>query len=551
MLYRLKYKTKNYLPRHREVLNVFIKHGFGPYFHRLSRFKFFKRRKPIRDKVNFPVRLRLALEELGPTYIKLGQLLSTRPDVIGADYIKELEKLQNEVPPFSFTELKDICASEGIDIEQDYAIFEPEPIAAASMAQVHVAYLHSGEKVVVKVQRPNIDRIITTDLEILTDISRLLEKRTSWGRFYRISEIIDEVADAIRKELDFNLEASNAEKFKQMYRRKPHIKIPKVYNELSTKRVLTLEYLEGIKVSDFHSLKKSSYNTKRIASNIVEALFEQIYIHGFFHADPHPGNIAIGPNEAIIFYDFGQVGTIDNYLKQKGMELIIGMMRYDTNNVTRILLEIGIGSYNVNIEEFRRDIAKLQSKYYGLPLSEINLGIAMAEIVEVSIKHKMRLPAELSLLIKMAMTLESIVSRLDPELSIIDIAEPYGKKLIEKRLSPRNLKNSIGDFVLDSTELTKKIPRYLDTILALLEEGELKIKTEHSNLDKLSSKLDIMTNRLSLAIIVASIIIGSSLAVDKATSNFFTKVPFVELGFATAMILGLFLAYSILKSGRY
>lgn len=551
MLHRLKSKRKSHLPRHREVLNVFIKHGFGPFFNNFSRFKFLKRKQDDKVQVDFPLRLRLALEELGPTYIKLGQLLSTRPDIIGPEYIKELEKLQNEVPPFSYAELKKVCEQEGIDIDNDYAKFETEPIAAASIAQVHIAYLHTGEKVVVKVQRPNIDKIIETDLEILTDLSRLLEKRTSWGRFYRISEIVDEVAEAIRKELDFNQEARNADKFQQIYRKKSYVKIPKVYWELSTSKVLTLEYLEGIKISDFINLKRSKYSTEKIASNIVEALFEQIYVHGFFHADPHPGNIAIGPNETIIFYDFGQVGKIDNYLKEKGMELLISMMRYDSNNVTRVLLEIGIGSQNVDKEDFRRDIVKLQKKYYGLPLSEINVGESIAEIIEVSIKHKMRLPPELSLLVKMAMTLEAIVAKLDPELSIVNIAEPYGKRLAKKRFSPRNLRDSLGEIVLDYSEATKNLPRHIDTILSLLEEGELKVKTEHSNLDKLSSRLDIMSNRLSLAIIVASIIIGSSLAVDKATSTFFAKIPLVELGFATAMILGLFLAYSILKSGRY
>lgn len=550
MLQRIRLRRKYLLPRHREVLNVFIKHGFGPAFNKFSWRKIFKANRFDTIKADFPLRLRLALEELGPTYIKLGQLLSTRPDILGPEYIKELEKLQNEVPPFSFAELQGILIAEGIDIDNDYLKFDTEPIAAASIAQVHTAYLHSGEKVVVKVQRPNIHKIVETDLEILGEISKILEKRTSWGRFYRISEIIAEVAQAIRNELDFNKEAQNAERFFQIYRGKKYVKIPQVYKDLSTKRVLTLEYVEGIKVSDFDKLRASNHSTRKIASNIVEALFEQIYVHGFFHADPHPGNIAIGPNERIIFYDFGQVGSVDSYLKEKGMELLISMMRYDANNVSRLLLEIGIGSHNVNKEKFRQDIARLQRKYYGLPLSEINIGESIAELIDVSIKYKMRLPPELSLLVKMAMTLESIVAKLDPSLSIVDIAEPYGKKLAAKKFAPSQLRVAFEGFILDYSDAAKRLPRHIDSILSLLEEGELKVKTEHSNLDKLSSRLDIMSNRLSLSIIVASIIIGSSLAIDKA-SSMFAKIPLVELGFATAMILGLFLAYSILKSGRY
>ncbi len=551
MSLRTRMKKINHLPRHREVLNVLIKYGFGPAISRFSWRRLFKI-KPEEAEVdrNLPRRLRLVLQELGPTYIKLGQLLSTRPDILGPEYIKELEKLQNEVPPFSFAELKQICTAEGIDIENDYKEFMTEPIAAASIAQVHIAYLHSGDKVVVKVQRPGIDKIIETDLEILKEISHLLEKRTSWGRFYRLSEIIEEIAEAIRNELDFAKEARNADKFFNIYKRVPYVKIPKVYWELSTRRILTLEYVEGIKISDFISLKRADYSTEKIARNLVEALFKQIYEYGFFHADPHPGNIAIADNETIIFYDFGQVGQIDNEIKEKGIKLLIGMMRYDTNTVTRILLDIGIGSQNVDKEEFRRDVARLQQKYYGLPLSEINIGESINELIEVSIKHKMRLPPELSLLVKMAMTLEGIISQLDPEMSIIDIAEPYGRKLVAKKFSPHNIKNTLEEVLIDYSEIARHMPNQIGSILSLLAEGELKVKTEHANLTKLSSRLDIMANRLSLAIIVASIIIGSSLALDK-TNSLISKIPLVEIGFATAMILALLLAYSILKSGKY
>lgn len=548
---RTRLKRWNHLPRHREVINVLIKYGFGPAIGKFSWRRIFKKGYSENIKAELPQRLRMVLEELGPTYIKLGQLLSTRPDIISPQYIKELEKLQNDVPPFSYEELEKICIEEGIDIHNDYAEFIKEPIAAASMAQVHVAYLHTGDKVVVKVQRPDIEKMIETDLSILEELTHVLEKRTSWGRFYRVSEIVDEIAGAIRNELDFNQEARNADKFYKMYRKVSSVKIPKVYWNLSTRRVLTLEYMEGVKISDFANLRLSNYNKKKIADNLVEALFKQIYEHGFFHADPHPGNIAIGANEAIIFYDFGQVGTVDNVLKENGMQLLISMMRYDTSNVTRILLEIGIGSQNVDKEEFKRDIAILQKKYYGLPLSEINIGESISELIEVSMKHKLRLPPELSMLVKVAMTLESIVSQLDPELSIVDIAEPYGKRLVAQKFSPRNIKNTIEEVVIDYSEVAKNLPRQVDSILKLLEDGELKINMEHSNLRRLTSRLDVMSNRLSLAIIVASIIIGSSLAIDKTNSILISKIPLVEIGFVTAIVLGLFLIYSILKRGRY
>lgn len=543
-----------HIPRYREVANILIKHGFGFIVDvlnqkRLGRQKLFPRRKS--DFTAGPQRLRHLLEELGPTYIKLGQLLSTRPDILNKEYIRELEKLQNNVPPFSFDILRNICLEEGINIDEDFIYFNPEPLAAASIAQVHEAVLKSGEKVVLKVQRPGIRKTIETDLEILREISAVLEKRTYWGRLYKITEIVDELSEALLNELDFHKEALNADKFYQNFRKDKNVLIPKIYWEYSSNRILTMQYIEGIKISEFIKLKQAGFDTKKIAQNLVDALFKQIWDHGFFHADPHPGNLAIAEGERIIFYDFGQVGIIDDVLKEKGMNLIINMMRYDTNGVTRALLDIGIGSQYVNQEELRRDVSKLQQKYYGLPLSNINVGEALGELVELSIKYQMRLPAELSLMVKMLMTLEGLISQLDPQISIVDIAEPYGKKLIMRKFSPDRVKRNIEDIAIDYGSLVKSFPRDLENILKTINEGQLQIKMEHTNIKKLAERIDIMSNRLSLAIILASIIIGTSLVVDKAGSAILNKIPLVELGFSIAVILGFVLAYSILRSGRY
>ncbi|HBQ85328.1 MAG TPA: ABC transporter [Syntrophomonas sp.] len=544
----------NHFTRFKEVSNILIKHGFGFIFDRVDMRKLLGRdiTASVRtEPASAPVRLRYAIQELGPTYIKLGQLISTRPDLVAPQYLKELEKLQNDVPPFSFQEVLLIFKSEGIEPERDFAYISPEPIAAASIAQVHEAALKSGDKVVVKVQRPGIEKMVHTDLEILGELAKLIEKRTYWGRFYKVTEIVNELAEAIINELDFEKEARNADIFYKNYQGDKNVIIPRVYWNFTHKKVLTLEYVEGVKISDISGLKTADYNLQKICTNLVDALFKQIYEHGFFHADPHPGNLAIGPGEKIVFYDFGQIGVIDDFLKENCIELLLGMMRYDVDKVTRALLRLGAGSDSVNRTELKREVARLQQKYYGLPLSQIKMGEALGELVELSTRFRIRIPPELSLMAKMLMTVENIVAQLHPQLSIVDIAEPYGRKVLMKKYSAGKIKEKLQNFSLDYASLLSAAPRELEDILGLIKDGELKIKLEHTNLRRLLARADVISNRISLAIILASIIIGTSLIVNNSTSHFLNRFPLVEAGFALAMILGLFLVYSIMKSGKY
>ncbi len=547
----MRIKHLSHFNRYREVLKILGHHGFGFAFDRLWTKDGKPRGKRKDTFLTAPERLRKVLEDLGPTYVKLGQLLSTRPDLLPAEYIRELEKLQDSVPPFPFEEVQRVLEEEGLRTEEVFSHFSERPMASASIGQVHEAVLRTGEKVVVKVQRPGISRIIENDLEILYELVGVLEKRTSWGRLYQLSDILDEFASALRREMDFAQEGRNADKFRENFRDNNNVLIPKVYWEYTSRRVLVLEYIGGVKVSEFEQLVRAGFDLKRVANHIVEALFQQIYDHGFFHADPHPGNIAIAPGEKVVFYDFGQVGTVDEVLIERCMDLVMAMVRYDVNGVTRALLQIGIATRHVNREELRRDVSRLQQKYYGMPLSRIQVGEALGELVQLSFKYQVRVPPELSLMVKMMMTIEGLLSRLDPGLSAVEIAEPYGKKILKKRFSPERIRKEISDVLLDQYMAARNLPREIESIMNMMEEGELKLKLEHTNLNRLQTVLDVISNRISLSIIVGSIVVGSSLIVAGHREGFIPGVPLVEIGFATALVLGLFLAYSILKSGRY
>ncbi len=549
--------TVKHLPRYREVANVFIKYGFASVYDRLNLpfIRIRRRSDTIDDRSqqrNAAFRLRAAFEELGPTFIKMGQLLSTRADWLNPEYIKELEKLQDHVPPFAFAEVEKILGEEGIDSNQHFRYFNPQPMAAASIGQVHEATLISGEKVVVKVKRPGIDEMVKTDLEILREISVWLEKRSEWIRFYKLSEVIEELGQALVNELDFEKEARNIEIFHRNFREIDTVIIPAVFWNYSGKRVVTMEYVEGIKISDFASLKQHHFDTCRIASHIVKALYYQIYVHGFFHADPHPGNMAVSSGEKIIFYDFGQVGVIDEYDRDKYMILVIGMMHHDVTGVTRVLLEIADNTRHVSVEELRRDVANLSRKYYGLPLSQINIAQALSELIDLSVHYRVRLPAELSLLVKMLMTIESTLSLLDPTISLVDIAEPYGKRALKERFSGHKIKQEIAEIIVDYGNVARTMPRDISNIFKKLIDGQITVRMEHYRLEVLGAKFDLISNRLSLAIILASLIMGTALFVNvSGSSSIVARIPIAEIGFILSVILGLFLAYSILRSGRF
>ncbi|NLC06676.1 MAG: AarF/ABC1/UbiB kinase family protein [Syntrophomonadaceae bacterium] len=546
-----------HLTRYREIANVLARHGFGFLFDQAGLRDLLQRKSMAegvkrKGHLTAPERVFHALNELGPTFVKMGQILSTRPDIIPWPYLEQLEKLQDKVQPFSFAQVQEVFYQEQDKTLDDVFIkFEPEPIASASIAQVHRAFLKTGEAVVVKVQRPDVQRTIEIDLEILFDLARLLETKTVWGKHYGLVDIVEEFAQSLRAELDFTAEGRNGERFVNLFKNDPTVVIPRVYWEYSTRRVLVMEYIDGIKMSATDQLREAGYDLRLIGQNFVNAIIKQIYIFGFFHSDPHPGNLAVLPGERIVFMDFGQVGRIDEPTKEKAVNLVLAMVRYDIDAVMRGLLDIGVVQRKINWAHFRRDISRLQQKYYGLPFSEIAVGEALRELVDISFRYKIRIPPEFALAIKCLVTSEGVLQQLDPQISLLELAEPFARRIVRQRMAPTEIKRTLVRSALEFSEFARRLPRQVENILGLMEEGEFKIQLEHQNLQRFSLRLNMIANRITLSILIASLIVGSSLIVNRTQGTFLSNLPIAEVGYVFAAAMGFWLVVAIIRSGRF
>ncbi|SES91666.1 ubiquinone biosynthesis protein [Salinibacillus kushneri] len=557
-------KRVRHLQRYREIATAFSRNGFGFLVRELGmdtilslpkRLFIHDKEKEVHIKTRGE-RVRLFLEELGPTFIKLGQIASTRPDLIPEDIIQEMEKLQDEVPPFPYQQVKSIIERElGDEIESIFTKFEETPLAAASIGQVHYAVLKTGEKVAVKVQRPDIEDMIKTDLEILLQLAVLAELRLEWAAQYQVREMVEEFSKAILDELDYAKEGHNADKIAKQFQETPMIQIPEVYWNFTTKKVLTMEFVEGTKLNDLDALKEKGYDTKLLGERITNAVFHQILIEGFFHGDPHPGNISILPGEVIVFMDFGLAGRITKGMKDNFASLVISMMRQNTDGVIRAITNMGLVPDDVDMLMLRADVDELREKYYDVSLSQISLGEAVNDLFEVANRHHIKLPSDLTLLGKTLLTLEGMVEKLDPEISIIQIAEPFGKQLLKERYHPKTLAENLFNQWNEFREIFIDIPKNVRELTSMIKKGKVPLELSMPNLELFLNKLDRISNRLSFSIvllafsiIMVGLIIGSALGGE---SSLVWNFPAVEIGFVVATLMFLWLLYSIFRSGRF
>lgn len=546
--------------RFRQIINVFAKHGFGELvdwinLRRRSAPKWLSRQIHRQDEIeslglSSPERLRLAFEELGATFVKLGQILSMRSDILPKEFIDELEKLQSNATPFAFSDVEQIIAEElNLSIDDIFMEFEQEPFAAASIAQVHRAKLHTGESVVVKVQRPGIEQLVETDVNILTFIARRLEKYVPESRLYNPTDLIYEFSKSIKRELDFTTEGANTDYFYRQFANNSKIKVPKIYWQLSNRHILTLEEIRGVKIDALDALDAAGINRKEIAANCIEIFFDQIFKHGFFHADPHPGNLIVLEDGRLGLVDFGMVGHLSGEMLRHITSWLLALLNRDIDYVVKLYLRMGIIGDDTNTVKLKSEMAEFLNRYFNRPLNQIQIGELIDDTLSASIRYQIQFPANFLMLGKTIVTIEGVVMRLDPDFEILSFSRPYTAKLALQQFEPRRWFRNIYGIVEDVTEMARELPLQLNQILKKLQQGKLEINVESDTLSRLTSELDRVSNRIAFSLIIAALIVGSSIIIQN-TNVFGYRNAIGILGFVIAGIFGLWLVISILKSGR-
>mgnify|MGYP001388241493 FL=1 len=494
----------------------------------------------------------MAMEELGPTFIKFGQLLSTRPDVLPRDHIDEFSKLQDKVPPVPVGEVKEQIEHEfGAPVEQLFAEFQPVPIASASIAQVHSGRLHSGEEVVFKVRRPGIKRVVETDIDILMGLAHLIEQHLPAIAIYDPVNLVREFQRTILREMNFSREGQTINRFSTNFAEDPTVYVPLVFWEHTKETVLTLERVHGIKISNLKELKAEGYDLKELARRGADTFLRQVLEHGLFHGDPHPGNIFVMPEHVICMLDYGMVGRLGQGLKDQLIDLLEALLRKDAEQIISSLLYTGELTDDTDLKNLRRDLQEFIEDYYDILLQDIKVGRLLAEFIDLLTHYRIHLPADFMLLTKALVAMEGLGRQLDPQFNMVGHLRPWIERLVRERLHPSHLSKEFARVASAYSALAKTLPHDVKEFLNRINRNQFKIDLEHRGLDRLVTDLDRASNRLSFALIIGALIVGSSLIMQTNIGPLMFGFPLLGiLGYSIAGLLGLWLAVGILRSGR-
>ena len=547
------------LQRFREIVRVFMRYDYDDLAQKLhipsilgSPIKSLVDGKdPEIARLSQPEKLRKICEELGPTFTKLGQILSTRPNLLPPHYAEELAKLHSQAAPIPFSQIKTILEKElGTHPETIFKEIIEEPLGAASIAQVHQAKLPDGKKVVIKVQRPGIADIMEQDLEILEYLASLMEHYLESWRVHRPRRIVEEFAGRLSKELDFSLEASHVQRFHWQFREESSLFVPKVYGRFSKGHVLVMDYVDGRKILDW-SQHASSTEKSTVAETIAQSIMAQVFLHGFFHADPHPGNIHIMPDLKICFLDFGMMGFLDFRTREAFADLLWSITQRNETGVSHALLRMSSYESEPDMRRMETDIAEFIHQNFYRPMSEIHFGSMLSQLLAITGRYELRLGPDIFILLKTLSHTESLLTQLCPERDLAHYAAPFIKKIRMDRMNPKNFASGLYDFGVEFSELIKDLPAEFRRIIGHVKTGEAKVAFKHDGLEPLTSSWDRVSNRLSYSVVLASLIIGSSLLVHADIPPKWNDIPVIGLiGFIVAAFMGFWLLVSIIRHGR-
>jgi ubiquinone biosynthesis protein len=543
-----------HLRRYRQVVATFSRYGFGEFFSQIRIWGHINIEKRLLHHehelilMTAPERLRHALEELGPTFVKLGQMLSTRPDIVPHNFIVELEKLQNQVAPMPTAAAREVIESElGRPISEVFSAFDDRPIAAASLAQVHRATL-DGKDVAIKVQRPNILKVIEVDLEIMHSVADLMERYMPSTRVFSPVGVVQEFGENIKRELDFRLEANNMRRFARNFAGTRWLRVPAVYpGYRPTRRLIIMEYIDGISIADTARLKKEGYNLGLIAEHGTGLALRSALEHGFFQADPHPGNLFVMRDNVLCVLDFGMMGTLSGRDRERLGKLLYFMASHDEKRTARTLLQLMQSKEPVDAEALEVSVSRIILEFSQATLAEVQLGTMLLRFVSLLQQNSASLPTHLVWLFKSLATLEDVSHKLDADFNMLEIARPYARRAFTQDLNPLHQAREVYLSSMDTLNLLEDLPYDIGVIIDQLKKGRAKIEFEHIGLEPLRKTIDRVSHHISLTLLLASLLISSSLIVLARIPPMVGEVSVIGLvGYIISAILVVILAVTII-----